>query len=99
MYLINFEKKNVMGTLIRMKVDDLNESLIDFLRHSFKGKSMEVHILEEEAEMDETEFVLRDPVVRKDIMESIEEVNSGAGLKKYNTVEELKQEFLNELRP
>src|SRR3954465_7509593 len=99
MYLINFEKKNVMDTLIRMKGDDLNESLIDFLRVSFKGKSMEVHIFEEEPEMDETEFVLRDPVARKEIMESIEEVNKGLGLKNYNTVEELKQEFLNEPKP
>ena len=82
-----------------MKVDDLNESLIDFLRHSFKGKSMEVHILEEEPEMDETEFVLRDPIARKEIMESIEEANKGIGLKKYNTVEELKQEYLNEPEP
>ncbi len=88
-----------MDTLIRMKVDDLNETLIDFLRHSFKGKSMEVHILEAEPEMDETEFVLRDPTARKEIMESIEEVNKGVGLKKYNTVEELKQEFLNEPKP
>ena len=88
-----------MDTLIRMKVDDLNESLIDFLRNSFKGKSMEVHILAEEPEMDETEFVLRDPVARKEIMESIEEANNGVGLKKYKTVEELKQEFLNEPKP
>jgi hypothetical protein len=99
MYLINFEKKNSIDTLIRMKVDDLNESLIDFLRNSFKGGSIEVHILEEDPEMDETEFLLRDPTARKEIMESIEEVNKDVGLKKYNTVEELKQEFLNEPNP
>ena len=31
-----------METIIRMKVDDLNKSLIDFLHLSFGGKNMNV---------------------------------------------------------
>lgn len=88
-----------MDTLIRMKVDDINESLIDFLRQSFKGRKIEFHVLEEEEEMDETEFVLRYPEVRKDILESIEEAKNGIGLKQYNSMKEIKQEFLNEPKP
>ena len=84
-----------MDTLIRMKVDDINESLIDFLRNSFKGRKIEFHILEEEQEMDETEFVLRDPVARERILKAVENVNKGVGLKEY-TIEEIKQQFLNE---
>ena len=83
-----------MDTLIRMKVDDINQSLIDFLRQSFKGRKIEFHVLEEE-EMDETEFVLRDPIARERILKTVENVNKGIGLKEY-TIEELKQQFLNE---
>ena len=86
-----------MDTLIRMKAEEINESLIDFLRASFKGKKIAVHIYEEE-EIDETEFILKDPVARKEILESIEDAKKGIGLKKY-TIEELKQEFLNESKP
>ena len=77
-----------------MKVDDLNESLIDFLRVSFKGKSMEVHILEEEPEMDETEFVLSDPIARERILNAVENINQNKNLKEY-TLEEINS-FLND---
>lgn len=84
-----------MDTLIRMKVDDMNASLIDFLRQSFKGRKIEFHVLEEEEEIDETEFVLRDPIARERILKAVENVDKGIGLKEY-TIEELKQQFLNE---
>jgi len=77
-----------MDTLIRMKVDDINQSLIDFLRHSFKGRKIEFHILEEEPEMDETEFVLRDPIARERILKAVENINQNKNLKEY-TLEEI----------
>ncbi len=80
-----------------MKVDDLNESLIDFLQKSFKGKTIEVSV-HEEPEMDETDFILKDPIARKEIFESIEETQKETNLKRYN-IQELKQEFLNEPKP
>ena len=86
-----------MDTLIRMKAEEINESLIDFLRTSFKGKKIALHIYEEE-EINETEFILKDSVTEKQIFESIEDVKKGIGLKTY-TIEELKHEFLNEPKP
>ncbi len=76
-----------MDTLIRMKVDDINQSLIDFLQQSFKGRKIEFHIMEDEADIDETDFVLRDPVAKERILKAAENINQDKNLKEY-TIEE-----------
>lgn len=82
-----------MDTLVRMKADDINSSLVDFIKSNFKGKNIAVHIYEEE--VNETDFILKDPVHREKILKTIEEVNQNKNLKTY-TLDELKHMFLNE---
>jgi len=83
-----------MDTLLRGNADEINVSLIEFIRSTFKGKKVAVHIYEDE-EMDETEYLLSDPVHKEKLLKSIEEVKQGKGLKTY-TIDELKTMLLNE---
>jgi hypothetical protein len=83
-----------MDTLLRLNADDLNASLVDFIKSSFKGKKIAVHIYEE-GEMDETEYLLSDSRHKKELLESIENIKQRKNLKTY-TLEELKQSLLNE---
>ena len=82
-----------MDTLIRMKAEEVNESLIDFLRSSFKGKKIAMHIYEE-TEIDETDFILKDPIARDRILNAVENVKNDKNLKEY-TLEEINS-FLND---
>jgi hypothetical protein len=84
-----------MDTLVRLNADELNVALIDFIKSSFKGKKIAVHIYEDET--DETEFVLRDPVARERILKAVENVNQNRNMKEY-TMEEINS-FLNEPNP
>jgi hypothetical protein len=81
-----------MDTLVRVKADDLNNSLIDFIKSSFKGKRIAVHIYEDE--IDETEYLTSDPIAKKRLLESIENVNQKRNLKEY-TMDEI-MSYLNE---
>jgi PHD/YefM family antitoxin component YafN of YafNO toxin-antitoxin module len=83
-----------MDTLLRGNADEINVSLVEFIRSTFKGKKVAVHIYEDN-EMDETEYLLSDPVGRERLLKSVEEVKQGKGLKEY-TFDELKTTFLNE---
>lgn len=82
-----------MDTLIRMKPEDLNSSLIDFIKSSFKGKRIALHIYEDE--MDETEYLLSDPQHKTEILQAVKEVEEGKNLKVY-AIDDLKEMFLNE---
>ena len=62
----------IMDTLVRAQADELNSSLIDFIKSTFKGKKIAVHIYEDE--MDETEYLLSDPQHRKELLESVAKV-------------------------
>jgi len=84
-----------MDTLVRLNADELNVALIDFIKFTFKGKKIAVHIYEDE--IDETEFVLRDPVARERILKAVENVNQNRNMKEY-TMEEINS-FLNEPEP
>ncbi|HEY6977586.1 MAG TPA: hypothetical protein VH396_14915 [Chitinophagaceae bacterium] len=81
-----------MDTLVRLNADELNVALIDFIKSSFRGKKIAVHIYEDE--IDETEFVLRDPVARERILKAVENVNQNKNIKEY-TMDEINS-FLNE---
>ena len=85
-----------MDTLVRLNADELNQSLIDFIKTSFKGKRIALHIYEDE--MDETTYLLSDPIHREKLLQSVQEVNQQKGLKEY-TLDEIKEMFLNEPEP
>lgn len=81
-----------MDTLVRIKADELNNSLVDFIKSSFKGKKIAVHIYEDET--DETGFLLSDPFAKKRLLESVENVKANRNLKEY-TMEDIIS-YLNE---
>ena len=83
-----------MDILVKAKADELNNSLIDFIKSHFKEKKIAVHIYEDE--MDETEYLLSDPQ-QKELLEAVEKVKQTKNLKTY-TLEEI-QSLLNEPEP
>lgn len=86
-----------MDTLVRLNADELNQSLIEFIKSSFKGKRIAVHIYEDE--MDETAFLLNDPIHREKLLQSVQEVTQKKGGLKEYTLDEIKAMFLNEPEP
>jgi hypothetical protein len=82
-----------MDTLIRLEAEELDNSLVDFIKSTFKGKKIAVHIYADE-EMDETEYILSDPIARKRILEAVENVDQNRNLREY-TLEEINN-YLNE---
>jgi hypothetical protein len=72
-----------MDTLVRTSADEINNSLIDFIKSSFKGKKIAVHIYEED-DVDETAFLLNDPEAKKRLLESVENVKKSGKLKEYS---------------
>lgn len=81
-----------MDTLLKLKAEELNMTLIDFIKASFKGKKIAVHIYEDE--MDETEYLMSDPITRQRLLESIENVKHKRNITEY-TMEEINS-YLNE---
>ena len=65
-----------MDTLLRVNADELNPSLIDFIKSSFKGKKIAVHIYEDE-EMEETEYLLSDSIAKERLLKAVENVKCG----------------------
>ena len=82
-----------MDTLIKMNADELNISFLDFIKQSFKGKKIAVHVYEDE-EMDETDYLLSDPVTKKRLLEAIENVKQNRDIKEY-TIEDINS-YLND---
>ena len=74
-----------MDTILKGRAEEINQSLIDFIKKSFKGKKIAVHIYEDEP--DETDFLLSDPETKKRLLESIKNVNEGKGLKEFSLQE------------
>ena len=74
-----------MDTILKGNADEINQSLIDFIKKSFKGKKIAVHIYE--YEQDETDFLLSNPETKKRLLESIKNVNEGKGLKEFSLQE------------
>ena len=82
-----------MDTLVRLNADEINASLIEFIKKSFKGKKIAVHIYEDE--MDETDYLLSDPIHKGKLLKTLGEINSNEGLAVYS-LEDLKTLILNE---
>lgn len=76
-----------MDTLVRINADELNKTFLDFIKQSFKGKRIAVHVYED-TEMDETEYLLSDPIAKKRMLESVENVKNNRNLKEY-TIEDI----------
>jgi len=71
-----------MDTLVKTTADEINSSLIDFIKKAFKGKKIVVHIYEDDS--NETDYLLSDPLTKKRLLESIENVNKNSSLKEYS---------------
>ena len=84
-----------MDTLVRLKADEINYSIVDFIKSSFKGKRIALHIYEDQ--VDETDYLLSDPTHKAKLLKTIQEVEEGRNMKTY-TMEDL-QSILNEPAP
>lgn len=71
-----------MDTLIKTTADEINSSLIDYIKKAFKGKKIAVHIYEDE--QDETDYLLSNAVTKGRLLESVENVNKNTSLKEYS---------------
>ena len=72
-----------MDTLIRTSADEISASLVEFIKASFKGKKIAVHIYEDTG-MDDTDFLLSNPATKKRLLESVKNVNAFSNMKEYS---------------
>ncbi|MCY7420804.1 MAG: hypothetical protein LH478_03565 [Chitinophagaceae bacterium] len=82
-----------MDILVRGNADEIDTSLVDFIKSTFKGKKVAVHIYEDN-EMDETEYLLSDPIAKERLVEAVENVKHMRNLKEY-TMEDINS-YLND---
>ena len=68
-----------MDTLLRMNAEEIDISLVEFIKSSFKGKKIALHIYEDT--LDETDFLLANSNNKKRLLESIENVKNNTNLK------------------
>jgi antitoxin YefM len=64
-----------MYSTYRLKTEDLNTDFLESLKLLFKNKTIEIAVCEaDEAEIDETAYLLQNPANRKRLLEAIENV-------------------------
>ena len=68
-----------MDTLLRMNAEEIDISLVEFIKSSFKGKKIALHIYEDT--LNETDFLLANSSNKKRLLESIENVKNNINLK------------------
>ena len=68
-----------MDTLLRMNAEEIDISLVEFIKSSFKGKKIALHIYEDT--LDETDFLLANSNNKKRLLESIENVKNNTNIK------------------
>ena len=68
-----------MDTLLRMQAEEINSSLIDFIKTSFKGKKIALHIYEDN--IDDTDFLLSNNSNKKRLFQSMANVKNNINLK------------------
>jgi len=71
-----------MDTLLRANANELNGSLIDFIKATFGNKRIAVHIYEEQ--MDETEYLLSTEANKTKLLQAIEDVKERRNTKVYS---------------
>jgi hypothetical protein len=79
-----------MDTLIRMHAEEMNADFIDYIKSTFKGKKIALHVYEEH---DETEYLLQSVVNEERLYQSIENIKNNISLKEMNYSE--LQEIIN----
>ena len=80
-----------MDALVRMNADELNESLIDFIKSSFKGMGLPYIFMKTRWMKQNIYYAIR---FIKKLLQTVEEVSQRKDLKVY-TLDELKTMFLN----
>ena len=68
-----------MDTLLRMKAEEIDNSIVEFIKSSFRGKKIALHIYEDT--LDETDFLLANSINKKRLLESIDNVKNNVNLK------------------
>ena len=76
-----------MDTLVRIKAEELNNTFLDFIKKTFKGKRIAVHVYEDDG-IDETEYLLNNPALKKRLLKAVENVRNDRNLKEY-TIDEI----------
>jgi len=79
-----------MDTLVKINADELNNSFLDFIKQSFKGKKIAVHVYEDD-EMDETDYLLSTEANKRHLEKSMKEIEDGKGIN--FTLDEFTEKF------
>lgn len=67
-----------MYTVYKINADELNENFIASIKAQFQHKDIEIAICETaQAEQDETDYLLSDPVNKTRLLEAIDNVKKG----------------------
>jgi antitoxin YefM len=65
-----------MHTIYQSNANELDESLVESIKTLYKDKEIEITV----AEIDETEYLLRNPENRAQLLRAIERVEAGMGI-------------------
>lgn len=71
-----------MDTILRANADELNGSLIDFIKATFGNRRIAVHIYEEE--MDETTYLLSTQANAEKLLQAVDDVKAQRHTKIYS---------------
>lgn len=63
-----------MEAILKLNIDELDEDLLRKLKSMFPNRQVEIRV---ETEMDETEFILRNPKFAAELIERIKSVENG----------------------
>lgn len=80
-----------MQTTYRLDASELNEKFVESIRALFAGKRIAVSVSDEvaETEMDETEYLMKEPANREHLLRSIRDLDEGKGVRM--SMDELEQ--------
>lgn len=65
-----------MQTTYQIEADELDEKFVDSVKALFKHKKIEITVVE----LDETEYLLRNSANRENLLEAIDDIESGRNL-------------------
>lgn len=65
-----------MQTTYQIEADELDEKFVDSVKALFKHKKIEITVVE----LDETEYLLRSSANRENLLEAIDDIESGRNL-------------------
>ena len=93
-YFNRFMKIYYMETVFKLNAKELDMSFIDSIRNLFKDHDIEISIKQVE---DETEYLLKSPENKKNILEAITDVKKNKNLIRFTAqeFEELTEKLMN----